>query len=861
MASLKRSLTSSADKMPLSKKSRYSEYSGFSDENTVRLNALKAQCTELFCKQKQQQDRVREGNVLIETRKKEQEDLEKHLPLLEQLWQKLIDQVSESLEVLHCSRSREELMAVANTDSRFLKQLYELYEGQEVVLQETVSAGAGKELKQRLVKKSLELEWKFLQLVEALEKAIGRLNATKTEIFSTPGMMDASYIDIHGKLQHNLNVHRGLAVNIFKLQSALLGTQASLDPFRERERRLEEARQGIKEEKEKQRELMGEDPEEEVKKEQYEEVGETQGEEFEYEKLQTEIQASKKIMLHKEKILKSLREEHEAILESIQKITQDEQKIDSLRSSTLFRSTERKLKSAEAECAFYSMEAESLEREVVETHNQGRWDVEQKNRLRLSQNKTMDEKVTLLGERTKQVEQNIISFSPQVEQRKSAQPDVEKMREMVDTLMNLEIRVGEEREKLAKIKEHSSTLKAKLYELWESPVNIQLLHKIHVERERHARILRTIDGKDEEIEKWKRAKDKVKKEAENTKLLLDISKARLSADELSMLELMAQEKSLLEEKEELSKSIASLSQSVAKPKSSDEDTNSEKELQEFLPKLEEARRILADLQRQEEEEKKRERSQEKEREDILGEIEEISSELLRMQSENIKTTKQLKDSEETSLNFLHNIVKQEKLQTLYLRKQQIFEERLVKTDLKVEAQEELLAKLEKKKGVLEQHYRKANEEMACLKSLLEAQQTAIHDGGLLHTELKAKIDETWGEIQAIKSRDANALTLLEKEKASVNQVSEELIRYQMLLEFYTSKSKNEGARDIEQQLNHYKQTLRCSVCNDRMKDSIITRCFHTFCRQCIETNLQTRHRKCDGCGIPFGKRDVQQIYL
>ena len=55
--------------------------------------------------------------------------------------------------------------------------------------------------------------------------------------------------------------------------------------------------------------------------------------------------------------------------------------------------------------------------------------------------------------------------------------------------------------------------------------------------------------------------------------------------------------------------------------------------------------------------------------------------------------------------------------------------------------------------------------------------------------------------------------------------------------------------------------LRCSVCQDRFKEVAITRCFHLFCKECIETNLANRHRKCPMCGEKFGHDDVKQVYF
>lgn len=54
--------------------------------------------------------------------------------------------------------------------------------------------------------------------------------------------------------------------------------------------------------------------------------------------------------------------------------------------------------------------------------------------------------------------------------------------------------------------------------------------------------------------------------------------------------------------------------------------------------------------------------------------------------------------------------------------------------------------------------------------------------------------------------------------------------------------------------------LRCSVCRERFKEVCITRCFHVFCKECIDENLRTRHRKCPCCGEKFGEIDCKKIF-
>ena len=55
--------------------------------------------------------------------------------------------------------------------------------------------------------------------------------------------------------------------------------------------------------------------------------------------------------------------------------------------------------------------------------------------------------------------------------------------------------------------------------------------------------------------------------------------------------------------------------------------------------------------------------------------------------------------------------------------------------------------------------------------------------------------------------------------------------------------------------------LRCSVCKDRFKSAAITRCFHLFCRECIDESLRNRSRKCPACGEKFGQDDVTTVYF
>lgn len=64
-----------------------------------------------------------------------------------------------------------------------------------------------------------------------------------------------------------------------------------------------------------------------------------------------------------------------------------------------------------------------------------------------------------------------------------------------------------------------------------------------------------------------------------------------------------------------------------------------------------------------------------------------------------------------------------------------------------------------------------------------------------------------------------------------------------------------------EELRFVKKKLKCSLCDVRDKNVVITRCYHTFCRECIESNLASRNRACPGCNKLFNPSEVQTIYL
>ncbi|EEA06458.1 zinc finger, C3HC4 type domain-containing protein [Cryptosporidium muris RN66] len=69
---------------------------------------------------------------------------------------------------------------------------------------------------------------------------------------------------------------------------------------------------------------------------------------------------------------------------------------------------------------------------------------------------------------------------------------------------------------------------------------------------------------------------------------------------------------------------------------------------------------------------------------------------------------------------------------------------------------------------------------------------------------------------------------------------------------------------VQELKNENKQLLtlmQCSVCHDKLKDIVIQRCGHLFCKDCIDKSFTSRNRKCPLCHTTYDKYDIKKIFF
>ena len=58
----------------------------------------------------------------------------------------------------------------------------------------------------------------------------------------------------------------------------------------------------------------------------------------------------------------------------------------------------------------------------------------------------------------------------------------------------------------------------------------------------------------------------------------------------------------------------------------------------------------------------------------------------------------------------------------------------------------------------------------------------------------------------------------------------------------------------------FREMVHCKVCKTEIKDVVITKCFHTFCKKCIDDAIESRKRRCPICRELISQNDVKKIF-
>lgn len=153
--------------------------------------------------------------------------------------------------------------------------------------------------------------------------------------------------------------------------------------------------------------------------------------------------------------------------------------------------------------------------------------------------------------------------------------------------------------------------------------------------------------------------------------------------------------------------------------------------------------------------------------------------------------------------------------------------------------EELRDEYEEKRRMLAQ-YKNSYAELSCESEGLKEKTAAQRKECETHTAaaglLSAKLAETTLELGLLAEDRKNLLAVIDS---------------------FAEGRSTEFLSDIDK----YKKLLKCMACDKRYKNTVINKCMHVFCQECLDQRIKSRNRMCPSCGESFSPNDVKRIYL
>ncbi|KAI8993085.1 BRE1-domain-containing protein [Trametes punicea] len=136
-------------------------------------------------------------------------------------------------------------------------------------------------------------------------------------------------------------------------------------------------------------------------------------------------------------------------------------------------------------------------------------------------------------------------------------------------------------------------------------------------------------------------------------------------------------------------------------------------------------------------------------------------------------------------------------------------------------------------------------------------------------DLRARLLGDRKSLEEIRSAFQEHSAAMDKKRAELRKLEESLLKAKREAEKQAAKLKSlpgsSGSSlreaELQSEIDKCMSLLKCSTCKMNMRNTVITKCMHTFCKSCVDARIATRQRKCPACNLPFSQGEVQQLYL
>lgn len=367
------------------------------------------------------------------------------------------------------------------------------------------------------------------------------------------------------------------------------------------------------------------------------------------------------------------------------------------------------------------------------------------------------------------------------------------------------------------------------------------------------------DDQDEEREREKGKSDadiirdlksQLKKSQEaqrEMKLLLDMYKGS-AKEQRDKVQLMAAEKKMRYENEELRMQLKRLQESERKERRKLADEDAVRRIKQLEDNIAQLHKSVA--------------AQKQEEEALLNEMEVTGQAFEDMQEQNIRLIQQLREKDDANFKLMSERIKSNQIHKLLREEKDILGDQVSTLHTQVEAQNQVVRKLEEKERILQNSLSTVEKELSLRQQAMEMHKRKAIESAQSAADLKLHLEKYHAQLKEAQVAVADKTCSLEQESFKIKRLQEEIAGLKRKIErakkFELASNTDEV---LMEEIREYKEQLTCPSCKVKRKDAVLTKCFHVFCFDCLKTRYETRQRKCPKCNAAFGANDFHRLYL
>ncbi|MCI4379709.1 hypothetical protein PGIGA_G00231400 [Pangasianodon gigas] len=248
---------------------------------------------------------------------------------------------------------------------------------------------------------------------------------------------------------------------------------------------------------------------------------------------------------------------------------------------------------------------------------------------------------------------------------------------------------------------------------------------------------------------------------------------------------------------------------------------------------------------------------------LLSEMDVTGQAFEDMQEQNIRLMQQLREKDDANFKLMSERIKSNQIHKLLKEEKEELADQLLTLKTQVDAQLQVVRKLEEKERLLQGTISAAERELGLRTQALDMNKRKAQESALLSEELRTQLEAVQQRLKEVREEVIENSISREKESFNARRAQEDISKLRRKIEKAKkpAESMRNGDEILNEEINEYKARLTCPCCNSRVKDAVLTKCFHVFCFECVKTRYDTRQRKCPKCNAAFGANDFHRIYI